>query len=60
MCIPCIQFNEKRTSSTNSENVGESNDIQGHCRVGSALWIGMLGYETGPLEETREISQPMR
>ena len=36
MCVPCIQSNEERTSSTNSENVGESNDIQGYCRVGSA------------------------
>ena len=59
MCVPCIQSNEERTSSTNSENVGESNDIQGHCRVGSALRIGVLGDETGPFGQAREISQPM-
>ena len=59
MCVPCIQSNEERTSSTNSENVGESNDIQGYCRVGSALRIGVLGDETGSIGQAREISQPM-
>ena len=59
MCVLCIQSNEERTSSTNSENVGESNDIQGYCRVGSALRIGVLGDETGSIGQAREISQPM-
>ena len=56
MCVPCIQPNEECTSLKKSENVCESDYLQGHCRVGFALWIRMLGDETGSIGQAREIS----